>query len=92
MEHSKMIKKLIAITSVLMLAGCATMDISPETKTLVLTRCPVLKQYSPQQLAKAAIELKNLSYSDSEIEEMINDYGKLRKACKVITKKLKQLD
>ena len=84
-------KQVIAIAFVSsLLAGCATMSQSEiaQTKTLVLAKCPVLKQYSQERLKKAASELRNLP-DDSEVAALLTDYSKLRDACRAITKELK---
>lgn len=84
-------KILAAITLSLMLAGCATMDKAEiaQTKTLVIAKCPVLKNYSKDRLKKAAAELQSLP-SDSELAALLTDYSKLRDACRAITKELKK--
>lgn len=70
----------------LALAGCATAS-GPE-RALVLSKCPVLKTYSTEELQRAAKELRNLP-SESEIANMLTDYSKLRDACRVVDRKLK---
>lgn len=84
-------KILAAITLSLMLAGCATMNQAEiaQTKTLVIAKCPVLKNYSKERLKKAAAELESLP-SDSELTALLTDYSKLRDACRAITKELKK--
>lgn len=80
-----------AIISTLALTGCGTVsNFKPTQKqvNLVLTKCPVLRNYSKAEMKQAAQELKNIP-SESQIASMIGDYGKLRQACRVITKKLK---
>lgn len=79
------------------LAGCADGSLSnltlsngkPITKSLVISKCPVLKQYTQAQLEAAAMELDNLP-TESELAKMVIDYGKLREACRAITAKLKK--
>lgn len=80
---------LIILTS-LLLTGCGTVsNLKPTQKqvNLVLTKCPVLRNYSKAEMKKAAEELQNIP-SDAQLARMIGDYGKLRQACRVITKKL----
>lgn len=60
-----------------------------QTKTLVLAKCPVLKQYSKERLTKAANELRSLP-DDSEVAALLTDYSKMRDACRAITKELKK--
>ena len=72
----------LTLIAVAMLGGCATMS-QPEiaqTKTLVIAKCPVLKQYSQERLQKAASELKSLP-SDSELAALLTDYSKYRDPC-----------
>ena len=81
----------LAIISTLALTGCGTVsNFKPTQKqvNLVLTKCPVLRNYSKAEMKQAAKELKSIP-SESQIASMIGDYGKLRQACRVITKKLK---
>jgi predicted small secreted protein len=59
------------------------------TETMVISKCPALKQYTPEQLQKAADELGGLP-SDSVIAAMIADYGKTREACRAISKQLQK--
>lgn len=79
--------------SALMLGGCATVSgmtqqEKQQTKTLVLAKCPVLKQYSKEALTKAALELESLP-DGSQLTVMLTDYSKMRDACRAITKELK---
>lgn len=60
-----------------------------KTKTLVIAKCPVLKQYSKERLIKAANELKSLP-DDSQVAALLTDYSKMRDACRAITKELKK--
>lgn len=81
-----------AIIASLFLAGCSTSQLNKNGFTqsqvsLVLTKCPVLQEYSKEELKQAASELESLP-SKSQAVKMIGDYGKLRKACRVIKKKL----
>lgn len=85
--------KLLTLTAItLIVGGCATASIkkpTPSQVNLVLTKCPVLQNYTKTQLERAAAEVKILP-SDAQITAMITDYSKLRQACRVMTKKLKQ--
>lgn len=75
----------------LLLGGCATWSSKKERQlALVISRCPILQQYTPEQLKQAAAEVKNLP-SESQAARLITDYGKLRDACRAITKKLRQV-
>lgn len=73
-------KILIALSLMIALTGCAS--VNPERVTLAYTKCPVLKQYSKEQMERAASELKSL-LTESQIASMITDYGKLREACRI---------
>ena len=86
--HNKVFLVLVAAS---LLGGCATMTQSEiaQTKTLVLAKCPVLKQYSKERLTKAANELRSLP-DDSEVAALLTDYSKMRDACRAITKELKK--
>jgi hypothetical protein len=83
--------RLFAVMVLLMLGGCATTSPKQESQlALVISKCPVLVQYSPDQLKQAAKELKTLP-SKSQVGKLVTDYGKLRDACRAITKKLKKI-
>lgn len=89
-----MIKINIILAAVIVMStimgGCAGMSGTQEKQVaLVLSKCPVLKNYTKNQLKAAAQEVKNLP-SESQVAIMVTDYGKLRDACRVATKKLKQ--
>ena len=56
-------------------AACGTV---PSSKTL----CPSLVIYSKEFQQQAAEELKALGKTDSQIKVLLNDYQKLRKACR----------
>lgn len=77
--------KYMIIAFTLFLTGCAS--VTPERVTLAYTRCPVLKNYTQEQMKRAASELRNLP-TESQIASMITDYGKLREACRIATQVL----
>lgn len=85
---------LFALMVGLLIGGCAatkglvTPDGKPITQALVISKCPTLKQYTPEQLKAAAAELKQLA-STSALAMLVTDYGKMRDACRALTKKLK---
>lgn len=58
-----------------------------QVSALVIAKCPVLQNYSIEQQTKAADELAKLA-SDSQIAAMVTDYGKMREACRAITREL----
>lgn len=83
-----MIKLVMILSSCMILSGCATGLSRQEIQTVVLNRCPVLINYTPEQQKIAAEELRKL-YPESVIASMITDYSKLREACRVVTKRVK---
>lgn len=74
---------------VLFLTGCSHFSLSErqQVSALVIAKCPVLQNYSIEQQTKAADELAKLA-TDSQIASMVTDYGKMREACKAITREL----
>lgn len=74
---------------IIFLAGCSHFSMSErqQVSALVIAKCPVLQNYSLEQQTKAADELAKLA-SDSQIAAMITDYGKVRDACRAITREL----
>lgn len=85
-----MIKILAVVTSCLILSGCATLGglSKQEIQTVVLNRCPILINYTPEQQKMAAEELRKL-YSESVLATFITDYSKFREACRVVNKRVK---
>lgn len=78
------------IMGTLVLGGCATGSATQQKQVaLVISKCPVLKNYTKEQMRKAASELKSLP-SESQVAVLVTDYSKLRDACRVASKKLKQ--
>jgi outer membrane murein-binding lipoprotein Lpp len=77
------------IIGTMLLGGCATGSEQQKQVALVLSKCPVLKNYTKDQMKKAASELKSLP-SESQVAVLVTDYSKLRDACRVASKKLKQ--
>lgn len=74
-----------------MISGCASLNAQQEKKmNLVITKCPILTKYSPEQLKSAAAEIRKLP-SESQVAKMVIDYGKLRDACRAIEKKLRKM-
>jgi Tfp pilus assembly protein PilP len=71
----------------IMLSACAS--INSQQIELTYSRCPVLKKYTQQELMQAAKEVANLP-NESQIEEMMADYSKLRDACRLSEKELKK--
>lgn len=77
------------ILFVLFLTGCSHFSMSErqQVSALVIAKCPVLQNYSLAQQTKAADELATLA-TDSQIAAMLTDYGKMRDACRAITREL----
>lgn len=78
-------KRLLPLFLIITLTGCAS--VTPERVTLAYSKCPVLKNYTQDQMKRAASELRQLP-SESQIASMITDYGKLREACRIATQVL----
>lgn len=85
-----MIRIASVIVLLFLLNGCAHMDRQDilAARTLVVVKCPVLKNYNRADQVKAAQELKELGV-DSEVANMLVDYSKMRDACRAIVRKLK---
>lgn len=77
---------LIASSLVVFLGGCAMA--AEEKHELIVSRCPTLKKYTTEQMAKAADELKKIP-TDSQIATLLADYSKLRDACRIAEKQLR---
>lgn len=69
-----------------MVSGCAMSNM--QKLEIAVDNCPALEDYSPQELIKAAKELNSLP-SESQVANMMNDYSKLRQACRFAQKKMK---
>lgn len=80
---------LFRILFVLLLTGCSHFSWSErqQVSALVIAKCPVLQNYSLTQQTRAADELARLT-TDSQLAAMITDYGKMRDACRAITREL----
>jgi hypothetical protein len=79
-------KIIIPILLCVSLTGCIT----AKQEQIIMSKCPVLKSYSRDQLIQAANELGTLP-DQSQISAMLSDYSKLRDACRVADKKLKSM-
>ena len=71
------------------LGGCSLSE-QQRVTTIAINKCPVLKNYSREQLKRAASELRNLP-NDSQLTSMLSDYSKLRDACRLAENKLKSM-
>ena len=80
------------ILGTLVLGGCAGGSLTQQQQkqvALVISKCPVLKNYTKEQMKKAASEMQSLP-NKSQIAVLVTDYSKLRDACRVASRKLKQ--
>lgn len=80
-------KVIILLSAIVFFTGCASKEKILEVS---LNKCPPLRKYSNETLLKAAESLKKL-VNDDELEMLVNDYGKLREACRVAEQKLKSI-
>jgi hypothetical protein len=87
---NKMVLATVLIATTL--GGCAGSLSQSQQKqaALVISKCPVLKQYTKEQMRQAASELKSLP-TESQVAVLVTDYSKLRDACRIANKKLKSL-
>lgn len=81
--------KIIAVLIMtFLLAGCATS--TNQAITIAVNQCPSLKSYTKEQMLKALSEIKNLP-SETQVFILLNDYSKLRDACRLAERKLKAM-
>lgn len=83
--------KVLILIAAIALSGCATTrEISPQVVqqnvSLVITKCPTLKQYTKEELKVAAQETIGLP-SNSQVAKLLSDYSKLRDACRAVARK-----
>jgi hypothetical protein len=81
---------LLAIPMIALLGGCSPSLQERPTLVEAINKCPVLKTYTPEQLRKAASELKQIP-NESQIAVLLSDYSKFRDACRVADRKLKAM-
>lgn len=62
-------------------------SLSQEQIKVVINNCPALVNYTTDEQKKAAEELRAL-YTNSQLAVMLNDYAKLREACRVVNKRV----
>ena len=79
-----------ALCVTLILPGCASSLNTQQNQSLVLTKCPSLKSYSQEKMQRAIATLKEIP-DDSELVEILSDYGSLREACRLAERRLKAL-
>jgi hypothetical protein len=84
-----MFKSLLLITILVVLGGCSLAQ-QERGITIAINKCPPLKNYSREQLKRAASELQSLQ-SESQLTVMLSDYSKLRDACRVAENRMRQL-
>jgi len=83
--------KILIVLIGFVITGCSNLLLNnQQAAEIVLRRCPPLVNYTELQQKQALLEIRKL-HSDSQILAIINDYSKLREACKVYRSKLKQI-
>ena len=81
--------KIVAVVIMtFLLAGCATS--TNQAISIVVNQCPSLKKYTKEQMLQALSEIKNLP-SETQVITLLNDYSKLRDACRLAERKLKAM-
>lgn len=81
--------KIVAVVIMtFLLAGCATS--TNQAISIVVNQCPSLKKYTKEQMLQALSEIKNLP-SETQVIILLNDYSKLRDACRLAERKLKAM-
>lgn len=82
-------KAFVTVLILSLLTGCATFKPSQKQVSLVLTKCPVLKQYSREELKVAAAEISAMP-TNAQVTKLLADYSKIRQACRAIERRLKE--
>lgn len=80
----------IFLCATLLVSGCASSLNNSQNQSIVLTKCPALRSYSPEKMQRAVASLKEIP-DDSELIEILSDYGSLREACRLAERKLKSM-
>jgi len=83
--------KLILLIPILVTLGACTPAQQMQATTIAINKCPALKNYSREQLRRAAQELRSLP-SESQLSVMLSDYSKLRDACRIAEQRLRQMN
>lgn len=83
--------KLILLIPILVSLGACSSTEQIRATTIAINKCPTLKNYSREQLVKAAQELRSLP-SESQLSVMLSDYSKLRDACRIAEQRLRQMN
>lgn len=84
--------KLIILTIPFLVVLGACTPIQQERATAIaIKQCPALKNYSREQLKRAASEIRNLP-NESQIAILLSDYSKLRDACRVAERRLREMN
>lgn len=81
-------KIIMVVIMTLFLAGCGTS--TNQAINIAVNQCPSLKKYTKEQMLKALSEIQKLP-SETQISVLLNDYSKLRDACRLAEKKLKSI-
>ena len=74
----------------LTVSGCSSSLNNQGNISLVLSKCPSLKNYSKEKMQRAANSIRNLP-DDSELIEILGDYSRLRQACRAAESRLKKI-
>ena len=82
-------KTIILLTTVLMLSGCAGTS-TREAISIAVNQCPSLKKYTKEQMLLAVKELNTLP-SGNQLSMILNDYSRLRDACRIAERKIKAI-
>jgi uncharacterized lipoprotein YbaY len=83
--------KLILLIPILVTLGACSSTEQIRATTIAINKCPTLKNYSREQLVRAAQELRSLP-SESQLSVMLSDYSKLRDACRIAEQRLRQMN
>ena len=83
--------KLILLIPILVALGACSSTEQIRATTIAINKCPTLKNYSREQLVRAAQELRSLP-SESQLSVMLSDYSKLRDACRIAEQRLRQMN
>jgi hypothetical protein len=84
-KNTTIVLVLIVFFSIL-LSACSVSNM--DKVEIAVDNCPELENYSPKELIQAAKELNSLP-SESQVTNMMNDYSKLREACRFAKRKMK---
>lgn len=81
---------MLTIPFLVVLGACTPMQQERAT-AIAINKCPALKNYSREQLKRAAGELRLLP-NESQVAILLSDYSKLRDACRVAERRLREMN